>query len=124
MFYMRNYLQSYIRSQPCSFFQTFSFPSYLLNRQVLLLILLVPFKSIRVSQHFEVGHLMEHRLDCPPFKRVHKAIRQILSSLVILLLGVAHRKGIPIIEKVSAEKDITAIYISIDAPSDEVKLQI
>lgn len=33
------------------------------------------------------------------------------------------RKGIPIIEKVSAEKDITAIYISIDAPSDEVKLQ-
>ena len=33
------------------------------------------------------------------------------------------RKGIPIIEKVSSEKDITAIYISIDAPSDEAKLQ-
>lgn len=33
------------------------------------------------------------------------------------------RKGIPIIEKVSSEKDITAVYISIDAPGDEVKLQ-
>jgi thiol-disulfide isomerase/thioredoxin len=33
------------------------------------------------------------------------------------------RKGIPIIEKVSSDKDITAIYISIDAPSDEAKLQ-
>ena len=32
------------------------------------------------------------------------------------------RKGIPIIEKVSEEKNITAIYISIDAPSDEAKL--
>ena len=33
------------------------------------------------------------------------------------------RQGIPIIEKVSGEKDITAIYISIDTPSDEAKLQ-